>query len=76
MPQTGPYSCPGFALLVLCSLKAALAFPNSSPLLNPSWGNGDRLMHLYTDTERNSVHLQINAVGYVDGVPHQTIYSK
>ncbi|NXK89375.1 FGF23 factor, partial [Formicarius rufipectus] len=62
-------------LLVFCSLKAALAFPNSSPLLNPSWGSGDHLMHLYTDTERNSFHLQIDADGYVDGVPHQTIYS-
>lgn len=72
MPQSSAY----YLLLVLCSLKAILAFPNSSPLLNPSWGNGDRLMHLYTDTERNSFHLQINADGYVDGVPHQTIYSK
>ncbi|NXM04958.1 FGF23 factor, partial [Tyrannus savana] len=62
-------------LLVLCSLKVTSAFPNSSPLLNPSWGNGDRLMHLYTDTERSSFHLQINADGYVDGAPHQTIYS-
>ncbi|NXW35674.1 FGF23 factor, partial [Phaetusa simplex] len=75
MPQTSPYSCLGYTLLVLCSLKATFAFPNSSPLLNPSWGNGDHLMHLYTDTERNSFHLQINADGYVDGVPHQTIYS-
>ncbi|RLW01708.1 hypothetical protein DV515_00007652 [Chloebia gouldiae] len=62
-------------LLLLCSLKASLAFPNSSPLLSPSWGNGDRLMHLYTDTERSSFHLQINADGYIDGAPHQTIYS-
>lgn len=76
MPQSNAYNCLGYLLLVLCSLKATLAFPNSSPLLNPSWGNGDRLVHLYTDTERNSFHLQINADGYVDGVPHQTIYSK
>ncbi|NWW73862.1 FGF23 factor, partial [Climacteris rufus] len=62
-------------LLLLCSLRAALAFPNSSPLLNPSWGNGDRLMHLYTATERSSFHLQINADGFVDGAHHQTIYS-
>ncbi|NWW98843.1 FGF23 factor, partial [Caloenas nicobarica] len=75
MPQNSPYSCLGYMLLALSSLRAALAFPNSSPLLNPSWGNGDHLMHLYTDTERNSFHLQINADGYVDGAPHQTIYS-
>ncbi|XP_008942017.1 PREDICTED: fibroblast growth factor 23-like [Merops nubicus] len=75
MPQSSAYSCLGYVLLALCSLKPTLSFPNSSPLLNPSWGNVDRLMHLYTATERNSFHLQINADGYVDGVPHQTIYS-
>ncbi|NWV14269.1 FGF23 factor, partial [Ptilonorhynchus violaceus] len=62
-------------LLLLCSLGAALAFPNSSPLLSPGWGNGDRLVHLYTATERSSAHLQIHADGYVDGAPHQTLYS-
>ncbi|XP_425663.2 fibroblast growth factor 23 [Gallus gallus] len=75
MPHTSPCSCLEYMLLVLCILKAAVAFPNSSPLLNPSWGNGDQLMHLYTSTERNSFHLQINADGHINGVPHQTIYS-
>ncbi|NXO81461.1 FGF23 factor, partial [Sitta europaea] len=72
IPQGVPCSS---LLLLLCSLKASLAFPNSSPLLSASWGNGDHLMHLYTDTERSSFHLQINADGYIDGAPHQTIYS-
>ncbi|MEE6477297.1 hypothetical protein FKM82_011457, partial [Ascaphus truei] len=51
------------------------AFPNSSPLINAGWGNHERLMHLYTATERNSFHLQINHDGHIDGTPQQTIYS-
>uniref|UniRef100_A0A8D0HRJ7 Fibroblast growth factor 23 n=1 Tax=Sphenodon punctatus TaxID=8508 RepID=A0A8D0HRJ7_SPHPU len=61
--------------VLLCSLKAITAVDNSSPLLNPSWGNTDRLLHLYTSNERHYFHLQINPNGYVDGTPHQTIYS-
>ncbi|XP_042690984.1 fibroblast growth factor 23 [Centrocercus urophasianus] len=75
MPHTSLCSCLEYMLLVLCILKAAVGFPNSSPLLNPSWRNGDQLMHLYTSTERNSFHLQINADGHISGVPYQTIYS-
>ncbi|XP_062426196.1 fibroblast growth factor 23 [Rhea pennata] len=75
MSQADHYSCLGYMLLAFCSLKATTAFLNSSPLLNPSSGSTDRLMHLYTATERNSFHLQINADGYVDGAPQQTIYS-
>ncbi|XP_019399748.1 PREDICTED: fibroblast growth factor 23 [Crocodylus porosus] len=75
MLQTSQYSRLDFMIFVLCSLKATAAFPNSSPLLNPSWGTTDHLMHLYTSTEKNSFHLQISPDGYVDGTPHQTIYS-
>ncbi|XP_066445773.1 fibroblast growth factor 23 [Eleutherodactylus coqui] len=59
----------------LTSLKVNVAFPNSSPIINSGWGSPDRLMHLYTATEWNSFHLQINHDGHIDGSPHQTIYS-
>ncbi|XP_063786643.1 fibroblast growth factor 23 [Pseudophryne corroboree] len=62
-------------LFALCSLKVSVAFPNSSPVVNSGWGTPDRLMHLYTATEWNSFHLQINHDGHIDGSPHQTIYS-
>ncbi|XP_032631647.1 fibroblast growth factor 23 [Chelonoidis abingdonii] len=75
MSQPSQCSCLDFMLFVLCSFKAIAAFPNFAPLLNPSWGNTDSLMHLYTSTEKNSFHLQINPDGYVDGTPHQSIYS-
>ncbi|XP_020664925.3 fibroblast growth factor 23 [Pogona vitticeps] len=64
-----------FVLFAVCGWKAASAFPNASPLLNPDWGNTDSLLHLYTSTARNSFHLQINSNGHVDGSPYQTVYS-
>lgn len=66
----------GLFIFALSSLKVSLAFPNSSPVINSGWGTPDRLMHLYTATEWNSFHLQINHDGRIDGSPHQTIYSK
>ncbi|KAM4748774.1 fibroblast growth factor 23-like [Rhinophrynus dorsalis] len=65
----------GVLLFVLTFLKVSFAFHDSSPIINAGWGNPDRLMHLYTATEWNSFHLQINHDGQVDGTPHQTIYS-
>ncbi|KAM4677793.1 fibroblast growth factor 23 [Discoglossus pictus] len=65
----------GLVLFVLTSLQVSIAFPNSSPLINAGWGNPDRLMHLYTATDWNSFHLQINHDGHIDGTPQQTIYS-
>ncbi|XP_077324633.1 fibroblast growth factor 23 isoform X1 [Lithobates pipiens] len=65
----------GLFIFALSSLKVSLAFPNSSPVINSGWGTPDRLMHLYTATEWNSFHLQINHDGRIDGSPHQTIYS-
>uniref|UniRef100_A0A8D0EF21 Fibroblast growth factor 23 n=1 Tax=Salvator merianae TaxID=96440 RepID=A0A8D0EF21_SALMN len=62
-------------LLTVFDWKLAAAFPNASPLLDPSWGSTDSLLHLYTSTARNSFHLQINSNGKVDGSPYQTIYS-
>ncbi|XP_056373220.1 fibroblast growth factor 23 [Hyla sarda] len=59
----------------LTSLKVTVAYPNSSPIISSGWGSPDRLMHLYTATEWNSFHLQINHDGHIDGSPHQTIYS-
>ncbi|XP_030070680.1 fibroblast growth factor 23-like [Microcaecilia unicolor] len=51
------------------------AFPNWSPLLNLGWSSAERLMHLYTATEKSSFHLQINWDGHVDGSPQQTVYT-
>ncbi|XP_053572184.1 fibroblast growth factor 23 [Bombina bombina] len=65
----------GLALFSFASLQVSIAFPNSSPLISAGWGNPDRLMHLYTATEWNSFHLQINHDGHIDGAPQQTIYS-
>uniref|UniRef100_H3BF35 Fibroblast growth factor 23 n=2 Tax=Latimeria chalumnae TaxID=7897 RepID=H3BF35_LATCH len=64
-----------FSMAIFYSFKAVSSFPNSSPLLNPVWGNTDNLIHLYTASETNSFHLQINSDGHVDGTPHQTAYS-
>ncbi|KAG8438848.1 hypothetical protein GDO86_005147 [Hymenochirus boettgeri] len=66
---------PGLLLMTISILKVTIAFPNSSPIMNSGWGDPDRLMHLYTATEWNSFHLQINHDGHVDGTPHQTLYS-
>ncbi|KAH0616352.1 hypothetical protein JD844_027391 [Phrynosoma platyrhinos] len=63
-------------LFAVYGWKAVAAFPNSSPLLNFNWRNSDSMVHLYTSTERNSFHLQINSDGHVNGSPDQTIYSK
>ncbi|KAG8438847.1 hypothetical protein GDO86_005146 [Hymenochirus boettgeri] len=43
--------------------------------MTDSWGNPDKLTHLYTASERNSYHLQIHYDGRVDGAPRQTVYS-
>uniref|UniRef100_A0A8D2JBD1 Chromosome 12 open reading frame 4 n=2 Tax=Varanus komodoensis TaxID=61221 RepID=A0A8D2JBD1_VARKO len=75
MFQVTQYSFLKFILLAMYDWKAVTAFSNDSPLLNPSWGNTDSLLHLYTSTARNSFHLQINSNGHVDGSPSQTIYS-
>ncbi|XP_042529428.1 fibroblast growth factor 23 [Dipodomys spectabilis] len=58
--------------LVLSS-PGVTAFPDSSPLLDSSWGRD--LLHLYTASARAGFHLQIHADGHVDGSPQQTIYS-
>ncbi|KAF7248063.1 Protein mono-ADP-ribosyltransferase PARP11 [Varanus komodoensis] len=76
MFQVTQYSFLKFILLAMYDWKAVTAFSNDSPLLNPSWGNTDSLLHLYTSTARNSFHLQINSNGHVDGSPSQTIYSR
>ncbi|KAM4748614.1 fibroblast growth factor 23-like [Rhinophrynus dorsalis] len=65
----------GVLLFALTTLKVSFTFPASSPVINEGWGNPDKLMHLYTATEWNSFHLQINYDGRVDGTPHQTVYS-
>nr|XP_033807649.1 fibroblast growth factor 23 [Geotrypetes seraphini] len=62
-------------LLLLCTSWTVTAFPNSSPLLNLGLRGAEGLMHLYTATDKNSFHLQINWDGHVDGSPHQTVYS-
>ncbi|XP_053321181.1 fibroblast growth factor 23 [Spea bombifrons] len=78
MPKVSKKNWPAmvlFALSLLTRVKVTEGFPNSSPVINAGWGNPDRLMHLYTATEWNSFHLQINHDGSVNGSPHQTIYS-
>ncbi|XP_072256475.1 fibroblast growth factor 23 [Pyxicephalus adspersus] len=75
MSSTRSGSRLGLFIFALFGLKVSLAFPNSSPVISSGWGNPDRLMHLYTATEWNSFHLQINHDGRIDGSPHQTIYS-
>ncbi|OCT86242.1 fibroblast growth factor 23 [Xenopus laevis] len=65
----------GLVLTFLAILNVLYAFPNSSPIINADWGVSDRLMHLYTASDWNSFHLQINHDGSVDGTPTQTIYS-
>ncbi|KAM8971868.1 fibroblast growth factor 23 [Pelodytes ibericus] len=63
------------ALAIVTHFKVTLAYQSSSPIINAGWGTPDRLMHLYTASDWNSFHLQINHDGHVDGSPHQTIYS-
>ncbi|MGH0162228.1 UNVERIFIED_CONTAM: hypothetical protein FKN15_042625 [Acipenser sinensis] len=47
-------------------------FPIPSPLLNPTWGDPKRLVHLYTSSDKRSFHLAINRDGQVDRTPIQT----
>ncbi|XP_063301452.1 fibroblast growth factor 23 [Pelobates fuscus] len=75
MFRMSQWSSLALLLYALTSIEVTIAFPNSSPVINAGWGNPDRLMHLYTATEWNSFHLQINHDGHVDGSPHQTIYT-
>ncbi|KAE8613631.1 hypothetical protein XENTR_v10007797 [Xenopus tropicalis] len=62
-------------LFALTCVEWSKALPVSFPALSASWGNPDRLIHLYTATEWNSFHLQIGYDGRVDGSPRQTVYS-
>uniref|UniRef100_A0A8C4RNJ5 Fibroblast growth factor n=1 Tax=Erpetoichthys calabaricus TaxID=27687 RepID=A0A8C4RNJ5_ERPCA len=61
-------------VMLYCSLVIE-CLPNPSPLLNPTWGDPRKLVHLYTSSDRRSFHLAISLDGQVDGTPEQTAYS-
>ncbi|MGH0129499.1 UNVERIFIED_CONTAM: hypothetical protein FKN15_030713 [Acipenser sinensis] len=53
-------------------MRIGSTFPIPSPLLNPTWGDPKRLVHLYTSSDKRSFHLAINPDGQVDRTPIQT----
>ncbi|MGH0143253.1 UNVERIFIED_CONTAM: hypothetical protein FKN15_000298 [Acipenser sinensis] len=57
---------------VLRGFQIGSTLPIPSPLLNPTWGDPKRLVHLYTSSDKRSFHLAINRDGQVDRTPIQT----
>ncbi|XP_041112223.1 fibroblast growth factor 23-like [Polyodon spathula] len=59
-------------LAVLRGFQIGSTLPVLSPLLNPTWGDPKRLVHLYTSSDKRSFHLAINPDGQVDRTTIQT----